>query len=321
MNKNDLSQIYGKRFTVLGANGFIGTNLCLALLSAGGIVKGCGRSPQPRKELLDQIDWLQIDLSTSNFTLGAVAGADIVVHLVATLLPAASNSDKVRDINENLIGTLNILEGCKVAGVKKIVYASSGGTIYGSQKNIPINETALPNPISSYGILKNATEGYLNLYKYLYSLDYVALRFSNPYGPYQMPSNQGLIAATIGKALKNEAIHIWGDGSIIRDYIHINDVISAILQSISLVDPVAPRVYNIGTGIGRSVNDILDSIEVIHGKRLSVKYSSQRSVDVPINILDINLAKFFLEWKPMEQWPESLGQTYDWLKDVINDQK
>jgi UDP-glucose 4-epimerase len=307
----------GVRCTVLGANGFIGTNLCLALASRGASVRGCGRSAIARPELINKVDWCQFELTKKDERVQqAIQGADFVVHLVSSMLPAQSNREQIRDLEENLIGTVRLLQHCKDAGVKKVIFASSGGTVYGPQQDMPINEAIPLNPISSYGIVKGAIENYLHLYRRLYGLDFVALRISNPFGPFQMPHDQGLIAALIGKALSGSPVEIWGDGSVIRDYIYIDDVINAIILAMALDNADAPRVYNIGSGIGRPVNEVLQAISSTHGKPTKVDYYPARTVDVPVNILDVSLARTHLGWTPTAEWKHALEKTYVWLRNV-----
>jgi UDP-glucose 4-epimerase len=309
LNKEALSRLTGSHCTVLGGNGFIGANLCLALTSMGVAVSGVGRSATARPDLADKIDWLQVNLTKNDGSLRrAVQNADIVVHLVSTLLPAPSNLEQIRDVEENLIGTLRLLDYCKEAGVKKVIYASSGGTVYGPQKQVPVSENALPKPISSYGIIKATTESYLNLYRHLYALDFVSLRISNAFGQYQMPHDQGLIAALIGKALRGTTIEIWGDGSVVRDYIYIDDIIESIILAMAL--------ENIGSRVGRSVNEVLSAVKSIHGGLPRVNYLPRRSVDVPVNILDIGLAREHLGWIPNAEWPDAIAKTYTWLRSV-----
>lgn len=314
----DFSWLKGMRCTVIGANGFIGTNLCLALASYGALVKACGRSTSARVELGDKVNWVKIDITNEKSLYKVVEDTDFVVHLVSTLLPSPSNLEQIRDIEENLISTLRLLDCCKNSGVKKVIFASSGGTVYGPQQLMPINEKVLPNPICSYGIVKAAVENYLNLYRRLNALDFVALRISNPFGAYQMPHDQGLVAALIGKVLTSAPIDIWGDGTVIRDYIYIDDLVSAIILAMALQDPKAPRIYNVGSGVGRSVNEVLSSVEAIHGALPEVRYSPQRDVDVPVNMLDITLAREYLGWYPRVEWNIALKETYGWLNSVLN---
>lgn len=316
VKSDSVGGLSGLRCLVLGANGFIGTNLCLALAAADVDVWGAGRSEYARQELRDQIGWVQLDFTRESSFVHALEGIDVVVHLVSTMLPAASNIEKTRDIEENLLTTIRLLEGCREAGVKKVIFASSGGTIYGAQSAMPIGEECLTKPISSYGIVKAAIENYLHLYRHLHSLDFVALRIANPFGLFQMPHDQGLVAALIGKALKNSTIEIWGDGSIVRDYLCVSDLVDAIINSIILNNHSAPRIYNIGSGVGRSVNEVLHAIREIHGKNLDVRYHPARAVDVPVNILNIQQASEFLGWAPRSDWWGSLELSYRWLNDV-----
>ena len=313
----EFSWLKGLRCTVLGANGFIGTNLCLSLISLGASVRGCGRSAFARLELGDKVDWFQFDITKNDGNVrNIIKDSDFVVHLVSTLLPAQSNLEQVRDVEENLIGTLRLLDCCKDAGIRRVIFASSGGTVYGPQLNMPINETVLPNPICSYGIVKATTENYLHLYRHLYGLDFVALRISNPFGQYQMPHDQGLVAALIGKALTGSTVDIWGDGSAVRDYIYVDDVVNAIVIAMALEKPDAPRVYNIGSGVGRTVKEVFEAINTVHGSILEVNRHPTRSVDVAKNILDISLASAQLGWRPCTDWTYALEKTYDWLRGV-----
>lgn len=314
VRKGNPYQINGVHCTVLGANGFIGSNLCAALVAAGAKVRGVGRAPRARQELTDKIEWHPFDLTSDDNFGSVIENTDVVIHLVSTLLPAASNLEKIRDIEENLLSTIKIVDCCRSANVRKFIYASSGGTIYGPQEVMPISEKTLLAPICSYGIVKASVESYLHLYRHLHAFDYFALRIANPYGPNQMPKDQGLIAALINKALRDEPIDIWGDGSVIRDYIYIDDLVSAIVKSVVFENSTAPRIYNIGSGIGRSVNSVLDSISKLHHKKLDVRYHPVRSVDVPKNVLDITLASNFLDWEPTNDWDSSIGKTYHWIK-------
>lgn len=309
-------KLEGLRCTVIGAGGFIGTNLCLALADAGVKVTGCGRSELPRAALAGRVNWLRADLSDCETLRRAVDGADVVVHLVSTLLPAPSNQDPVRDVQENLAGTLRLLQICRESCVRKVIFSSSGGTVYGPQSVTPIGEHVLPRPICSYGVVKVAIESYLDLYRRLFGLDYVALRIANPFGAHQYPHEQGLISALFGRALKGQLIEIWGDGSVVRDYIFISDVVEAIKAAIALDNPLAPRVYNIGSGVGRSVNEVLDSIATLLNVSLDVSYKPQRAVDVPVNVLDVNLARRYLAWTPDTPWEVALQRSHLWLRDV-----
>ena len=192
--------------------------------------------------------------------------------------------------------------------------ASSGGTVYGIPKVVPITETMENSPISAYGIAKLAIEKYLYLYEYLHGLNYMALRIANPFGPYQDPKKrQGIVAAVITCILANKPIEIWGDGTIVRDFIYIEDVVSAFISA-ACYDGDA-RILNIGSGVGRSIDDIVASVGQAMGVDEPQKvYRLGRASDVPINVLDISLASRELCWAPTAEWIASLKATAEWLR-------
>ena len=178
-----------------------------------------------------------------------------------------------------------------------MVYVSSGGTIYGIPEHVPTPESAATSPITAYGVTKLAVEKYLHLYHHLYGLEYRVLRVANPFGPYQTAvKNQGVIAAFMRQALRGEPIDVWGDGSVVRDYIYIDDVISAMLAAATHEGP--SRVFNVGRGEGRSLAEIVEAIEAVSGLVIPARYGAARPIDVPRSILDITLARQELGWQP-----------------------
>jgi len=301
------------QWVILGAGGFIGTNLCRRLVQNGANVVAFGRSPGVLNALTG-CQWKAGDFFNHENLADALEGADIVVHALSTVTPAKSNESPIKDIEENLIGTLRLIELCKSKKVKRLIVLSSGGTVYGSDVSVPTPENASNDPLCSYGVVKLAVEKYLAIYRRHSHLDYVVLRVANPYGPYQMTKGQGIIAAIIQNILMGQAPEIWGDGNVIRDYIYIDDVIDAILAAAHLDDYQAPRLYNIGSGVGRSIYEVVSGIEKFHGPIDIIKRPG-RTVDVPVSILDIRNAQNFLEWQPRCQWHESLHSTYLWFQD------
>lgn len=158
------------------------------------------------------------DLGNHGLIREALEGIDVVFHLASTTLPKTSNDDPGYDVRSNVVDTIQLLEACVDAGVRKVIFASSGGTVYGVPERLPIKEDHPTNPISSYGIVKLTIEKYLGLFHYLYGLDYAALRISNPYGPYQDPAGQqGAISVFLHRILSGQPIAIWGDGEIVRE--------------------------------------------------------------------------------------------------------
>lgn len=224
--------------------------------------------------------------------------ADCIIYLVSTLLPQHSNQQTIRDINENLIPIIKLMESMHHSErCKKIIFASSGGTIYGVH-NKEIAEDSNLEPKCSYGIMKLATEKYLSLYSDMYNIQTISLRISNPYGLGQdFNRPQGAVAAFINKMNKNMPIEIWGDGSVIRDYIYVDDVATAFSAAVRYNEKKSD-VFNIGTGKGTSLNELLDILFTLTGSVSKITYSSSRSIDPSSNILDIKKASNLLAWAP-----------------------
>jgi len=299
-------------WVVLGAGGFIGTNLCRRLVQDGANVVAFGRCAS-LPEALEGCSWVSGDFLNQAALAAALEGAEVVVHAVGTVTPAKSNEFPIMDIEENLIGTLRLINLCIEKGVKRLIVLSSGGTVYGSEVSVPTPENAANEPLCSYGIVKIAVEKYLAIYRRQGLLDSVVLRVANPFGPYQLPKGQGLMAAAMQKILMGQPFEIWGDGTVTRDYIYIDDVVDAILAAAKLTDPNAPRLYNIGSGVGRSINEVIACIADIHG-HIEITRQPGRAVDVPVSVLDIQRARHFLDWSPRPRWEESLRTTYLWFQ-------
>lgn len=294
----------------------MGSHLCDGLLNHGHKVrifekKGAGK--KNIEHLFHKIDYREGDFTVFQGIREALSGMDVIFHLIGTTLPKSSNDDTIYDISSNLIPTLRMLETCGEMGIKKVIFASSGGTVYGIPRTLPISEDHPTQPICSYGIQKLAIENYLALYHRLYGVDYAILRISNPYGERQAPdANQGSIPVFIGKVVQNEMIEVWGDGSIVRDYIHVSDVVKAFLSVLDC--SMQHRLFNIGTGIGHSLLDVISEIEKIMGRSIQVKFSPPRPVDVPINVLDIGRAKNVLGWSPTITFSQGIDQMLQSLK-------
>jgi len=174
----------GQLCIVLGASGFIGSRLCEVMGAKISNLKAFGRSPL-YPSAFSQCRWIEGNFSDINQVTNAIAGCDTVIHLVNATTPASANLNRVTDLEANVISTLNLLDVCVSSGVKKIVFISSGGTVYGVPSVVPTPETAENDPITAYGVSKLIIEKYLFLYRHLYGLDYTILRVANPYGPYQ----------------------------------------------------------------------------------------------------------------------------------------
>jgi UDP-glucose 4-epimerase len=314
MQNKQINIIANHRWVIIGAGGFIGSNLCRRLVQEGADVIAFGRNIN-FPEALNGCKWVKGSYLDQTALATALDGADVVVHTLSTVTPAKSNQSPMADIEENLLGTLKLMDLCRAKDVNRLIFLSSGGTVYGSKVPIPTPEDAANDPICSYGVVKLAIEKYLAIQRDQGTLDSVVLRIANPFGPYQLAHGQGVIAAIIERILNNQPAEIWGDGSVTRDYIFIEDVVDAIIAAAQLNDPQAPRLFNIGSGVGRSLQEVIDSIAKIHG-HMDINRLPGRAVDVPVSILDIQRAERFLGWYPHTEWMDGLRATYGWLQQI-----
>lgn len=276
---------------ILGAAGFIGTNLAIKLAEDENnqitlVDKNIAYFTNIRK-----YDFPNVKIKTATFDdavdFSYLEGQDVVYHLVSSNVPTTSNQFISRDIETNVLFSSNLFDACVRYNVKKVVFLSSGGTVYGKEAKCPLPENAPTNPISSYGLQKITIEKLLYLYNYMYGLDYRIIRLSNPYGPYQRPNGVlGAVTTFTYKALKGEEIQVYGDGSIVRDFIYIGDAVRGILNIVNGENK--RRTLNLGCGYGTSIKEVLKTIERSLGLKMEIVYRSSRSVDVPANYLDIS---------------------------------
>jgi UDP-glucose 4-epimerase len=304
---------------VIGGNGFIGTNLVDLLLDLGHQVRVFDRYPSRYKEPDKRVEYVVGDIGNHGEMLEAVKGRDWVFHLAYTTLPQTSNDDPGYDVRSNLIDTLQLMEQCSSVGVRKLVFVSSGGTVYGVPKTIPITEDHSTDPICSYGVTKLAIEKYLHIYQKMRGLEYVVLRLSNPYGERQNPNaKQGAIGVFLGNVASKKPITIWGDGEILRDYIYIGDAVQAMVKAAEYQPqgPDSPRLFNIGDGHGQTLNQIIEQIRATVELPVDVQYAPGRPVDVPANVLDISRAQKYLGWTPKVDLREGLLRTWNWIKSL-----
>jgi UDP-glucose 4-epimerase len=302
---------------VLGGGGFIGTHLCRALAHRRARVHGFGRAPA-FPDALRGIRWTTAEFGDRAALARAIEGSEVVFHVLGGTTPESSNKDPVADLQSCTIASLEMLEICRISNVRKIVFVSSGGTVYGLPPTVPIPETAPTEPICAYGISKLAVEKYLYLYRRLHGLDYTVLRVANPFGAYQRPDRrQGVIAAIAHRILQNEPVEIWGDGHVVRDFIYIEDVVNALIEVVEYCGPC--RVFNVGSGVGRSILDVVADIAVVLDRpRLIPIHKPGRVTDVPVNILDISLIERETGWTPRTEWGRALAMTATWLESMSN---
>jgi UDP-glucose 4-epimerase len=297
------------RVAVLGGSGYIGRHLVPALVEEGAEVTVLSRNPS--RSLFASstgIRCIEGSFLEQESLRSALVGADCVIHLVSCTNPRSSNEDRVYDAETNIIGSVRLLDECLAANVRRVVVASSGGTIYGVNSAELIPEEAPTNPICAYGISKLAIEKYLFLYHHQLGLDYSALRLANPYGGDQSsPATIGVgaITAFFDRIVQGRPIDVWGDGQVVRDYVHVADVVSAFVAA--AFGPSPNAAINIGTGEGISLIELIEAIGSVVGKRPIVHYSAARAVDVPRNVLDVTRACALLGWRPSIRLDVGLG--------------
>ncbi len=293
----------------------MGTNLVDQLLESGHSVRVYDRSPNRFRDLPPEAEYMEGELGNHGLIREAVEEIEVAYHFVSTTLPKTSNDDPIYDVRSNLVDTLQLLESCVAAGTRKVVYASSGGTVYGPPETTPIPEEHPTEPISSYGITKLAVEKYLHLFHHLHGLDYAALRISNPYGPYQDPEGQqGAIGVFLRRILAGRPITIWGDGSVVRDYLYVADLVEAL--ELAAGKETQHKILNIGSGHGVSLNRLIAGMAEVVGEQPPVEYLSPRSLDVPANVLDIGRAREELGWEPRVELTEGIARTWDWIRSL-----
>lgn len=302
---------------IFGGGGFIGSHIAEDLINNGikvTVFDKLNASKKNVEHILDKIDFVEGDFNNEVDISKALKGKDFVVHLVSSTVPATSNMNTFYDVESNLISSLHLFEKCIEYNIKRIIFISSGGTVYGNPVKLPINEKHPTEPMSSYGIIKLTIEKYLYLYSVLKGLDYKILRFANPYGERQNPFlTQGLIAHLLYKIKIGESLEIWGNGKVVRDYFYIKDGARSIYQAIK--DKSNNRIYNISSNRGLSINQILDRFRRVLKLDFDVKYLPARKFDVKANILDNRLAGKFLKWKPEYSFDEGLKNTWRYFLD------
>ncbi len=299
------------RVLVLGGCGFIGSHLVDALLALNLNVRVFDRGPEKYRAPLDDVDYVFADFRDINRLYEALVDVDVVVHLISATVPTTAALDTQADVGGNLLPSLALFEAMLKLSVRRIVYASSGGTVYGAPEIVPTPEIHPLRPINSYGIVKVAIESYLAMYARAHGLEATIIRPSNPYGPRQGHTGvQGVVATFMNQVLNDETIHVWGDGSVVRDYVYVEDLASLFAAA---VVSGASGVFNGGSGIGVSINDVIAGIGTVTGQRLRVTYQPSRSIDVPRSILDVGAAKRHLGWEPKVTFPEGLERTWRWM--------
>lgn len=304
------------RIVIFGGGGFIGSAIVDRLLRDGHDLRVFERprvEPYRKFSETERVEWIFGDMLSINDIILALTDIDLVIHLVSTTLPKSSNEDPIYDVQSNLVGTLQILNVMVRFSVKKIIFISSGGTVYGMPKYLPIDEGHPCNPQVSYGITKLAIENYLLLYEKMHGIKTIILRVANPYGKRQrIETAQGAVSVFLHQAIRGQPISIWGDGSVTRDYIYIDDVAEAFAHAVDYEG--GKNIFNVSQGIGTSLNELISFIEEAIGYPIEKQYLPARNFDVLKNVLSNKLAQQEMGWSPKITLREGVKLTAEWMR-------
>jgi UDP-glucose 4-epimerase len=284
------------RILLLGGGGFIGRNLREALHDAE-LVISADPGLESHMQSPGRLD-CAIPLSQFQKLVELIQAhrISVVVHLASTLLPSSGEAALHREFDEIILPTYRLVDHCAARGIR-FVFFSSGGTIYGDAGAGRVEESQALAPKSCYGFAKLLLEEYLQFACRVRGLSYLVLRPSNPYGRHQrLQGAQGLVAVALGKLRSSQPLEVWGDGSAIRDYLDVRDLCLAAASLIRL--GVTNRAINIGSGVGHSITDVLETIRLVTGQKVSVVHRPARGVDVRAIVLDTQCLASLIEWRP-----------------------
>ncbi len=308
------------KIVVLGADGFIGKNLVEALAdnSSNHIVafdrfKNFAITSHHPFSKISNVSVVPGNFFNRDDMHTILRGADYVFHLISTTTPATSANDPYIDIDTNIRQTVELLEICVNKGVRRVIFPSSGGTVYGNIDDDMISELTAPQPKSPYGIGKVTIEHYLRYFKHTHGLDYIVYRIANPYGHGQnIYGKQGVIPIFMHHFLRHKPITVLGDGTMMRDYLYVDDLINMVVSTYNL--PAQHSEYNIGSGRGVSINQLVAVIEKVVGFSVPIEHQVMPATYVQKSVLDIR--RFVNEFgiEPSVGLEEGIKRTWDYVK-------
>ena len=303
------------KILITGGAGFIGSHIQDAYIQAGHDVVVLDNLSTGKKKFLNPgSQFVELDIREKEKVnrLFENEQFDVVNHHAAQINLRASVSDPAFDADVNIKGSLNVLEASVKSGVKKFIFASTGGAIYGEQDVFPADENHPIRPESPYGIAKLSIEKYLYYYEKVYGLKYFVLRYANIYGQRQNPHGEaGVVAIFCRKLVDNETPTINGDGKQTRDYVHVSDVVKA---NLSALDYKETGMVNIGTGVETTVNDIFNHLSSFSGNKMESAYGPAKKGEQQRSVLNNALAKQVLNWEPTISIEDGLFQTFEYFK-------
>ena len=305
-----------RRVLLSGGAGFVGSHVAEAYLAAGDEVTVLDDLSTGRRENLPRgVRFVHADIRSAEARdLLAQGRFELLNHHAAQMDVRRSVADPLFDLDVNLRGLLNLLEGARAGGVRRVVFASSGGVVYGDATAPPCREGAAKLPISPYGVAKLASEHYLMAYSRLYGLDVASLRYSNVYGPRQNAEGEaGVVAIFSRKMLAGEPLTIFGDGEQTRDMVYVKDVAAANLAAsdrpLPPLDGLDARAWNVGTGIETSVKRLAELLATAAGRRPTIRYAPERPGELRRSALAVEKAARQLGWAPGTALADGLGVT------------
>lgn len=317
-----------RRVLVTGGAGFIGSHVTDRYLAEGCEVTVLDDLSTGRQERVPSgARFVEMGLGDAGLEdLFAAEGFDLVNHHAAQIDVRFSVEDPIQDARSNVLGLLNLLERSRRHRVQRVVFVSSGGVVYGEPDTIPTPEGHPTLPRSPYGVAKLVGEQYLHYYAAIHAMEYVALRYSNVYGPRQDPHGEAGVVAIFGRRiLSGEPITIFGDGTQERDYVYVEDVVDAnwIASTAVLPPPVDlhSRAWNVGTGRGTSVNELADRLMTLAGRRVERLEAPARAGELQRSVLDCGRAERDLGWRPGVSLDEGLGRTLEFLGAEISKER
>jgi len=302
------------KILVTGGAGFIGSHIAQKYIDSGHTVHIVDNMFSGRYENIPQdARFFEMDITEPEILkIIEKERYEIISHHAAQMDVRKSVEDPLFDARVNILGSINLVEHGLKHGLKKVVFASSGGTVYGEQNMFPATEAHSLKPISPYGVAKLSFEQYLFYYHTCFGLEYVALRYANVYGPRQNPHGEaGVVAIFINKMLSGEQAFINGDGLQTRDYVFVEDVVQANLVAL---DSKKSGSFNVGTGIETNVNEIFDVINQTLGNTFQRTHAEAKTGEQKRSVLDYKKIQAELGWKPQVDFSEGIQKTVEWFK-------
>ena len=307
---------------VTGGAGFIGSTLVDRLLAEGNTVDvvddlstgALANLAEARSNPSHDFTFHRLDIRSGALCeLIEHRQPEVIFHLAAQADVRVSVARPAYDAEVNIIGTLNVLEGARQAGARKVVFAASGGTLYGETDKLPLRESAEQKPVSPYGVSKKAAIDYLVAYRELHGIESTALALANVYGPRQDPHGEaGVVAIFAGLLLAGQECKIYGDGQQTRDFVYVDDVVDAFSRAATRGDGL---LVNIGTGTETSVNQLYSTMATLAGVETPPRYEPERAGELRRSALDPGRAAMQLGWQPWTTLDEGTGAVLRWFRD------